>query len=346
MTVGCVGGPVRAQCAPLAHLHSRASVATMADVVRTKLLQGIKTLLVMPRAQQVGAARQLWRQVEALRTAHATEAWNTEFGASSLYDALSESTVFSSVYAANAAALRPIVEQRRAWRITEIGGGNGQLMRRLLRPDAAGELVLVDPVPEVHEVVRSALPSGVRLTSIVKRVEEVAELPPSDAVVCSLVLHHVPGLDEHQCREFGILGCGKLNVLRMVRDAIQPRGGVAVVNEADVHCELDLPPGDPCLANNILDSYVRRFGNSLAHDIEHRADRVAADVVDRWEQLLHRWAVGQLQVVDSPLGERDVYELNVAEWVALFRRAALHVQSRRFTDDHCLFVQYVLACEP
>ena len=103
------------------------------------------------------------------------EAWNTAFGEGSLFDAWTRSSVASAIYEANAASLRPLLDARPGWRVLEVGGGDGRLWRSLLRADDVGELVVVDPAPEVGPLLRQRLPAGVRLRHLQARVEELVE---------------------------------------------------------------------------------------------------------------------------------------------------------------------------
>lgn len=301
------------------------------------LERAVLSWMSVPRTQQREALEGLLRDLPAPAS---DEEWNTRFGPQSLYDAWSRTTVARGVYQANRALLRPLLDQRPGWRAVEIGGGNGRLWRDLLRPDDQGELVLVDPTESAHESVAAVLPPGVKLVSVRAPVQE-STLPQADAVVCSLTLHHVAGLDTEHRAAHGLAGPGKLEVLQAIRAAIRPRSGLALLNEADVYCEIDLPPGDPILADRIMDSYVRRTGLSLVDDLR------AAQVDDwglhqRWRAILWRWCLGQLEVVDKPLAERDVYELTVPRWLELLARAELRVEHHGFTDPYGLFCQYVL----
>jgi hypothetical protein len=264
------------------------------------------------------------------------EAWNTAFDADSLFSAFTRSTVAQGVYASNRATLRPLL--RPGFRVIEVGGGDGTLWRGLLTPEDRGEIVVVDPRPEAHAGVAAAAPPGVRVSAIPAPVQHAA-LPEADVVVCSLTLHHVAGVDTAACVAVGLSGPGKLEVLRAFRAAVAPRAGRVLLNEADVYCDLALPPGDPLLAERIVDSYVRRFAMSLLADI---ADRGDSDLRARWATIVRDWALGQIAAADVPYAERDVYELDVPAWLGLFERAGLRVVTRGFTDRWSLFHRYVL----
>ncbi|MBN2800699.1 MAG: class I SAM-dependent methyltransferase [Deltaproteobacteria bacterium] len=297
-----------------------------------ELVAEVARVLELPRGEQLEAVRALQRA----RPLEVDERWNTLFGEGSLYDAWSMTTVAGAIYPANRALLREGLSGRSGWRVVEVGGGDGRLWRGLPR-DLRGELVLVDPSQEAHDAVRDALPPGVALASVLAPVEAVA-LPDADAVLCSLTLHHVAGLSAGHRAAHGLLGTGKGEVLRAIAEALRSRAGLLLLNEADVFCDIDLPPGDPVLVDRILDSYLRRTGTSLLHDLARRDP--TPDLARRWERILRQWCVDQVDVAWAPLAERDVYELTVPRWRDLLAREGLSVVSGRFTDPYGLFYQY------
>lgn len=294
--------------------------------------RSVVDLLALPRGKQPEAVERL-----LARTPPVDEAWNTRFGPDSLFDAWTSTTVVQCLYDANVEVLRGPLDARPDWCAVEVGVGDGSLWRRLLREDDRGTLVLVDPVSEAHEVARRALPSGVTAKSEIRRVEQ-AHLPEADVIVCSLTLHHLAGRDRSEREAHGLSGPGKLEVLRGFARATAARNGVVVLNEADVHCEIDLAPGDVVLRDRLLDSYVRRCGLSIVHDLE----TASGDRAARLRAILRGWCLEQVHAWTVPLAERDVYELDVGRWRELFDRAGLRVESVRCTDDYGLFYQYVL----
>ncbi len=304
------------------------------------LEDAVRRLLELPRGEQPA-------EVERIRRAHpapSAEAWNTRFGPGSLYEAWTRTTVMEGLYHANAAWLRDLLDDRPGWRVLEVGGGDGTLWARTLRPDDRGEIWLVDPLPEVHARVATHLPADVRLVPLETGIEHPDRLGPRglpavDAVVVSLALHHVPGADAVERGRHGLPGAGKVEVLTALRSALLPRDGEGVLNEADVFCDLALPPGDPLLADRILDSYVRRTGLSLLHDLARRTD-ADDDLRERWRAILRRWCLDQLDVVRAPLADRDVYELDVPRWLALLDATGLEVAEHAFTDRYGLFHRY------
>jgi hypothetical protein len=220
----------------------------------------------------------------------------------------------------------------------EVGGGDGSLWREV-PADLEFELIVVDPSEECAERVRAAVGPGTRVRAIVAPVERV-ELPPCDLVICSLTLHHVAGEDAAQRAAHGLAGPGKLELLRGFGDAVRPRDGRVVLGEADVYCDLALPPGDPLLVERLIDSYVRRFGRSILDDVETR--EVDPSTRAAWRAILRDWALAQIGAADATIEARDVYELDVRTWLRLFDAAGLKVESRRCTDGYALFHQYVL----
>lgn len=298
-------------------------------------LTRLEAILALPRGEQPAAIAAL----RAETPPPSGEAWNTAFGADSLYDAWSQSEVAGALYPANAALLARL---KGGARVIELGGGDGRLWR-MIPADFQGELVLIDPNPEAHRAVAAALPAGVRLRSQVTTAEK-ADWPEADAVVASLVLHHIAGLSAPHRAAHGLAGPGKREVLRAIAGALEARGGFAVVCEADVDCEIDLAPGDPVLVDRLIDSYVRRAAASLISDL--RREGAPEALRARWEGIARRWCVDQIEAASVPLAARDVYELSVPRWRDLFAAAGFSVESSRFTDRFGLFHQYVLRPHP
>ncbi|MET0701180.1 MAG: class I SAM-dependent methyltransferase [Mycobacterium sp.] len=291
-------------------------------------------LVRLPRGQQLAALQEL----RSLRVESAQEDWNSTFGADSLYDAWSRLPIMEALYQQNRAVLTEHLGAREGWHIVEIGGGNGALWDGYLSTLGPGTLTLVDPNADAHRTVRAKLPPEVDVQSVVASVE-TADLPVADVVVCSLTLHHVAGLDAVQRRSFGLDGAGKLEVLQGMVAAVRPRGGIVVLNEADVHNEVDLPPGDPVLVDRFIDAYVRRAARSVAEAI----DVAGADTQLRraWEVILQSWCLDQVELAHAPRVSRDVYELDAARWLELIRQSGAQHQTHRFTDQWNLFQQYV-----
>jgi len=302
-----------------------------------------RAFLAVPRAEQRAALEQ-W--LAALPDEQVREAWNAAFGPGSLFDAWTRSSVVQALHGANAATLAqhlaPRGKRSQGWRAVEIGGGDGRLWEQV-GDVGPGTLIVIDPVAQAGERVAERAPPGVRVQSIQARVEHTLDHAfwhDLDAVVCSLTLHHLAGADAAERAAHGLSGPGKLEVLLQVRDALAP-DGLALINEADIHCDVQIPPGD-LLAERLLDSYVRRCAGSLLEDIATRAD-ADDDLRARWASITRHWCLEQVRYADVPLPERDVYELDVTRWLALFDRAGLVVRQHHFTDRVLLFHRYVLA---
>jgi hypothetical protein len=319
------------------------SSATPPWVLGLTALEGV---LALPRGQQRAALDALRRALPDEEAA--PEAWNTAFGAASLYGAWAQTPVMRGLYEANRELLRAWLRGREGWTVLEIGGGDGTLWQGLLADDAVGTVVVVDPHPEPAARVAARLPPGVRVEARRAPVER-ADLPEADAAVMSLMLHHVAGRDAAARAAVGLSGPGKLEVLQRVATALTPRRGMLVLNEADVHCDLELAPGDPLLADRLLDSYVRRCARALIAPIRDAArdpSPSAADLAARWWTIVRRWCLDQLDAAALPYADRDVYELDVPRWEALIDAAGLRLLRRGFTDDASLFCQYVAQAPP
>ena len=179
---------------------------------------------------------------------------------------------------------------------------------------------------------------------MIARVQDaLPDLPEVDAVICSLTLHHIAGADTHQRQASGLAGPGKLEILQIFREKISASRGLLLINEADIHCDLELASGSPLLMDRLIDSYVRRTARALCNEMasleqngdpDQRRSRILA--------LIKHWCLDQIDMALKPVAERDVYELDVARWLALFKRAGLTVREHQFTDEWLLFHRYVL----
>lgn len=312
------------------------------------LARSLGAVLELPRCDQPAALAALRRDLPPVDE---PEAWNSRFGDGSLFDAWTRTGLVQGLHAANAAVIRDRLAGRAGpaasdgFSAIEIGGGDGRLWARALPRDARGQLLVIDPAPDVRELVARQLPEGVQLRFQAGRIEQLVEsgfdLPDADLVVCSLTLHHVAGRDAAERALHGLDGLGKAEVLAALRDALRPRAGLMILNEADVHCEVDLPPGDPILVERMLDSYVRRCAVAVLRDAAERDD-ASPDLRRRWEAVALHWCIEQLDLAHRPLAERDVYELDVPRWRDLLRRTDLSIVDEVFTDSVGLFRQYLL----
>jgi len=296
-------------------------------------VERISALLRLPHEEQVTAARAL---IAALPHSEPPEAWNSRFGPGSLFEAWTATRIARSVYAALSAELRPIVAKP-GFRILDVGGGDGSVWRSVLDGSERGEIVVIDVLPEAIQAVRDAVPAGVEVHGLVGPVQDLP-LPEADALVCSMTLHHVAGIDAVQRAQHGLSGVGKRETLAAFGAALAARGGVGLLVEADVDCELDLPPGSPVLADNILDSYLRRCGRSILDDLQDEPPD--SSLAERWRGLLRYWCLEQLSVATLPIEDRDVYELSAPRWAALIADTGLHLEGHRGVDDYALFYLY------
>lgn len=302
----------------------------------------LRHLLTLPRGLQPARVQELRQRYPS----GGAEEWNTRFDDTSLYDAWTRTRVMQGLYRRNSDTLAKSVLNRSSWRILEIGGGDGTLWSTALGPDHRGELVVVDPVASVFDRVGARLPDGVTLLPLHGRVEDLLDrIPPCDAVVSSLALHHLAGQDRDQRARHGMGGPGKREVLECLARCLAERRGLLLLNEADVTCDLELPPHDPILVDRILDSYVRRTVHSLLDDLEERQD-VGESTRTRWRAIARRWCLDQVDVARVPVEQRDVYELSVPQWLDLLGAAGFQVLERGFTDDYGLFCQYVATPRP
>ena len=306
-----------------------ASPTTPAEVC-----EALDGLLALPRAQQHAASLKLAAEVDL---GQPPEAWNTTFGTGSLFEAWTGSSLMSAVYETTAATLLPKLAP--GWRGLEIGAGDGRFWRCLGPQLPPGTLCVVDPWPEVGERLAAVLPSQVALDFREGRVEE-ADLPSTDFALASLVLHHVGGADAEERRAFGLTGPGKRELLEALAEAVGPQG-LVVLNEADVHCDLELSPGDPVLRDRFVDAYVRRCARALCADIR---DGLGDPL--RLAAVVRQWCLEEVRMSEVPRSERDVYELDVPRWLALFQRAGLRVVRQGPADPWRLFHHYVLAPTP
>lgn len=299
--------------------------------------EAFRHLLTLPPDKQFESAAKLRA---TFNVSASEEEWNTQFNADSLFAAWTRCTLMHKLYTSNALILRNWLRSRHKWRVIEIGGGDGRLWSYVLNLEDEGELVVVDPAPEVHEQVRQQLPPGVSLIPIQAPVETV-EFGEADAVVCSLILHHVAGVDADERRHYGLEGSGKLEVLQEIAKALKPRQGLGIFNEANFYSDLGLPPGHPVLIDNLIDAYVRRVGFSLLLDAE--AIRGDTDgIAERWYSIISQWCLGQLDKGYAPVAERYDYFLDIPQWLALIERAGLITTEWKSSDNFGIFYRYLL----
>ena len=297
----------------------------------------LNDILALPRAKRREALKQLRKHLPS----DPSEEWNTTFGANSLYEAWSTVGPMQGIYEHNRDVIRKYLEGRDAWHVVEVGGGNGALWRGFFGESAQGTFTLVDPVADAHEAVASALPEGVVFQAVVAPVETV-NISEADVLVCSLMLHHVAGLDVEQRYGYGLIGPGKHELLQGFLRCVRSRDGICILNESDIYTELDLPPEDPILMDRLIDSYISRAGMAVAAALAQPG--LDSSLKHRLEAILLRWCIDQVELAGTcPRAERDVYELDTPCWKRVLERAEARILSHRFTDDWNLFHQWVLA---
>ncbi len=121
--------------------------------------------------------------------------------------------------------------------------------------------------------------------------------------------------------------------------ALRPRQGIGLLNEADVYNEIDLASGDAVLVEHFIDVYVRRAALAIAFALEQLpSDRSLAQ---RWSVILEKWCLAELDNAFFSREKRDVYELDVPHWLHLLEQAGAKVLSHHYTDEWNLFHQYI-----
>ena len=182
------------------------------------------------------------RAFGAARRRRGSEEWNTAFGAASLYEAFTQLPDAQNICQANRSSgarcpgdARRLAYRRGRWR-------QWRVMARLLRKRSARPLHACRPT--CRRRIRSSagvLPARVAFHSVVAPIQE-AELPDADVVTCSLVVHHIAGLDANERRQYGLSGTGKRETLRTPVVALRARQGIGILTEADTCHDLALPP--------------------------------------------------------------------------------------------------------
>jgi tRNA (cmo5U34)-methyltransferase len=105
--------------------------------------------------------------------------------------------------------------------VVDLGAGTGALAGAILDAIPRARALLVDIDPQMLEVATARLaPHGARVEVRRQRFED--PLPPCDAIVASLALHHVADVD------------AKRGLYRQLRSALKP-GGVLLSADACVH---------------------------------------------------------------------------------------------------------------
>ena len=304
---------------------------------RAEHIQALVHLMhTTPRPGQPAVLRAWLKNVESDKG----EQWNTEFGTGSLFSAWTATPMVQGLYEANRSVLAEHLEGREHVQLVEVGAGNGELWKDPRFATLQADFMAVDPVAgAVEQAEEAAKAHGWNARGVVGAVPGV-QLPEADAIVCSLTLHHVAGWDAEERARHGLEGPGKKEALQAMAESLRARGGILLLNEADIHCDLSLPPGDPVLLDRIVDSYVRRCGMGLIRAMRGAPEHLQA----RWFTILCEWCVRQLDVAEASVADRDVYELDVGRWMDLLAESGFEIVERRNTDEVGLFFQYV--CRP
>jgi hypothetical protein len=293
-------------------------------------------VLSLPIAWQREALKKIRKEINTT----IDEQWNTDFGKNSLYQAWSEIDPMRGLYNTNRKIIRDFLADKKKWIIIEIGGGNGALWKDFFQDNSEGTFILIDPVKNSHNAVSSELPGRITFRSIIEPVENVS-LPAADIIVCSLMLHHIPGFDMAHNKRFGINSPGKYDILCRFLQSIRIRNGICIINESDIYTDIDLPPDDPVLIHRLIDSYIKRAGKSVAKKIDD--PDISGSVKKRLELILIHWLIDQVEIAGAaPVQARDVYELDTIEWLKLLALSGAKIINHKFTDDWHLFHQYII----
>ena len=105
--------------------------------------------------------------------------------------------------------------------VIDLGTGTGALAAAILEGQPSARVKLVDIDPAMLDAARARVARFGDRAELVHASFE-ASLPPCDAVVASLALHHIPELDR------------KRALYRRIHDALRP-GGRVVIADATVH---------------------------------------------------------------------------------------------------------------
>jgi len=296
----------------------------------------INYIISLPQGHQRDAVRKL----RATFPQTIGEEWNTEFGKDSLYEAWSQILPMRNIYGLNKKVIREYLSKLDNFTIVEIGGGNGALWRNFFTDTQKGNFILVDSNQNAHDVVKETLPKNINFESVVKKIQDT-EIPEADIIVCSLALHHVPGISETENKKYDINSLGKLDILNKFLNSVRAKNGIIILNESDVYTDIKLKPRAPFLFQRLVDSYIRRACKAIIYTME--TEDISEDLFNKLEQVIIKWSLEQIERAgNASLQERDVYELDSIHWLELFEMAKAEVVSHKNSDEWNLFHQYVL----
>jgi len=297
----------------------------------------LNKVIALPQRHQRDALRILGRSFSP----NISEEWNTQFNQDSLYEAWSQILPMRNLYEVNRNIINKKLEEISDFTIVEIGGGNGALWRNLLNKNSKGNFILIDPVEDSHNSVAQNIPDSVNFTSIKSRIQDLENIPSADIIVCSLVLHHIPGADKAENLKYGIESQGKADIISRLLEGIRKKDGILILNESDVYTDIKMPAKSHFLFHRLIDSYVRRCAKSISFMMEF--EEISDDLYKKLEHIIIKWCINQVEIAcNASLTERDVYELDMIHWLELFENVGANVISHKISDEWHLFHQYIL----
>jgi hypothetical protein len=306
----------------------------MKDAIWTERLNKIITL---PQRHQRDAIRVLSRNFKQI----INENWNTLFGPESLYEAWSNILPMRNLYEVNRNVISKIISEKQNFTILEIGGGTGALWKNFFTSKHNGNYILIDPVEDSHIAVSKVIPENIPFFSLKKGIQQIETLPNADIIICSLMLHHIPGIEYHENIKYGIESLGKGDILKKMLQSIKENDGIIILNESDVYTDIKLPPKSHLLYHRLIDSYVRRAAKSIAFMME--TEDIQDELYLKLEQIILSWSLDQIEIVgNADLDKRDVYELDTIHWQELFDKIGAEIVNHKVTDEWHLFHQYIL----
>ncbi len=296
----------------------------------------INYIISLPQGHQRDAVRKL----RSTFPKNHTEQWNTEFDSGSLYEAWTNILPMQNIYGLNRKVIRDFTKEINSFTITEIGGGNGALWRNFLPEDKNITFYLIDQNPKTGEIIKSLLPKNVNFEFVNKKVQDT-DIPPSDIIVSSLILHHIPGHTAEENLKYNIYSPGKLEIVKKLLDSVRNKSGILIINESDIYTDIRLKPKTPFLYQKLVDSYIRRACKAIIYTMEHES--CSEELFEKLQNVIIYWALEQVERAgNAELPERDVYELDAIHWLELLESAKANIISHKNSDEWNLFHQYVI----
>jgi len=296
----------------------------------------INYIISLPQGHQRDAVRKL----RATFPENIGEEWNSEFGKDSLYEAWSQILPMQNIYGLNKMTINKHIKDLTNFTILEVGGGNGALWRNFFNENHKGNFILVDSNENAHKAVKETLPKSINFESVNKNIQDT-EIPEADIIVCSLALHHVPGITLYENKKYGVESFGKQDIIEKFLKSIRPKNGILILNESDIYTDIKLKPRTPFLYQKLVDSYIRRACKAIIYTME--AEGTSEDLYQKLEKVIIKWSLEQIERAgNASLQERDVYELDAIHWLDLFENAKAEIVSHKNSDEWNLFHQYIL----